>query len=91
MFGYDVEVLSQQALAQKYMDDKNAYGAIRYKDGFGINPLKLAWGYQTLAQKAGASIYSGSPVIHWLEPPKKSHNSKPHILQRLKVRLRLKK
>lgn len=45
MFGYDVEVLSKQTLHNDYMADENAYGAIRYQDGFGINPLKLAWGY----------------------------------------------
>lgn len=67
MFGYDVQVLSKHELASNYMDDKNAYGAIRYKDGFGVNPLKLAWGYQALAQKAGATVYSGSPVIDWQE------------------------
>ncbi len=62
MFGYDIEVLSRQQLHQHYMADQNAHGAIRYQDGFGINPLKLAWGYQNLVRKAGASIYCDSPV-----------------------------
>ena len=62
MFGYDVEILSRQQLHQNYMADQNAYGAIRYQDGFGINPLKLAWGYQTLAKQAGVTIYCDSPV-----------------------------
>jgi glycine/D-amino acid oxidase-like deaminating enzyme len=65
MFGYDVEILSKNELRQQYMDDKNAYGAIRYQDGFGLNPLKLAWGYQTLARQAGAKIHCSSPVIDW--------------------------
>ncbi len=67
MFGYDVEILSKDDVRQQYMDDKNAYGAIRYQDGFGINPLKLAWGYQTLARNAGANIHTASPVIQWRE------------------------
>lgn len=65
MFGYDVEVLSQSEVRQQYMDDRNAYGAIRYQDGFGLNPLKLAWGYQKLARQAGAKIHCASPVESW--------------------------
>lgn len=64
-FGYQVEVLSKQQVREEYMDDQQAYGAIRYQDGFGLNPLKLAWGYQRLARAAGAKIYTGTPVIHW--------------------------
>lgn len=71
MFGYDVEILSKQDLHQDYMGDQNAYGAIRYQDGFGLNPLKLAWGYQTFAQAAGAKIHCASPVIDWQTQGKK--------------------
>ena len=67
MFGYDVQILTQAEVRQHYMDDKNAYGAIRYKDGFGVNPLKLAWGYQKLARSAGAKVHTSSPVISWQE------------------------
>jgi len=62
MFGYDVQELSREQLHQDYMADHNAYGAIRYQDGFGINPLQLAWGYQNLARKAGVTIHCDSPV-----------------------------
>jgi glycine/D-amino acid oxidase-like deaminating enzyme len=71
MFGYDVEVLSQNDLRQQYMDDRNAYGAIRYQDGFGLNPMKLAWGYQKLARSAGAKIHCASPVSNWQSQGKK--------------------
>ena len=47
------------------MADNNAYGAIRYQDGFGINPLKLAWGYQRLARESGVTIHCDSPVQQW--------------------------
>lgn len=67
MFGYDVQILSQEDVRQQYMDDRNAYGAIRYQDGFGLNPLKLAWGYQKLAQAAGVKIHCASPVVDWHE------------------------
>jgi len=67
MFGYDVQVLTQQDVRQQYMDDHNAFGAIRYQDGFGLNPLKLAMGYQRLAREAGAKVHTSSPVIDWRE------------------------
>jgi len=67
MFGYDVQILSREDLHQQYMADQNAHGAIRYQDGFGINPLKLAWGYQRLARKEGVKIHCASPVENWHE------------------------
>ena len=70
MFGYEVQILSKDELSQQYMNDQNAYGAIRYQDGFGLNPLKLAWGYQKLARKAGAKIYCSTPVTDWCEGEK---------------------
>ena len=66
-FNYQVEILDQQQVRSQYMDDQNAFGAIRYTDGFGLNPLKLAWGYQKLAREAGATVYIGSPVTSWRE------------------------
>ncbi|WP_286234840.1 NAD(P)/FAD-dependent oxidoreductase [Thalassotalea sediminis] len=63
MFGYDIDVLSKDDVRQQFMDDRNAHGAIRYTDGFGLNPLKLAWGYQNLATSAGADIYCSTPVL----------------------------
>ena len=44
MFGYQVEVLSQQQVRQQYVDDQQAYGALRYADGFGVNPFKTGLG-----------------------------------------------
>jgi len=67
MFGYDVQVLSKDELHQNFMADQNAYGAIRYQDSFGLNPLKLAWGYQRLARESGAKVHCSSPVTDWHE------------------------
>lgn len=64
-FGSQIEVLTKAQVRADYMDDKNAFGAIRFHDGFGVNPLKLAWGYQSLAQQAGAYIHTSSPVTSW--------------------------
>ena len=62
MFNYDVQILSKNELHQDFMADENAYGAIRYQDGFGLNPLKLAWGYQKLARQAGVKVHTSTPV-----------------------------
>jgi len=72
MFGYDVEVLSKQTLHQNYMADENAYGAIRYGDGFGLNPLKLAYGYQKLARQAGVKVHTATPISFSSESDNKS-------------------
>lgn len=66
MFGYDVQILSRQDLHQQYMADQNAYGAIRYQDGFGLNPLKLAWGYHRLVRQEGVKIHCATPVENWV-------------------------
>lgn len=66
-FSYNVDVLTRDELHQNFMADQNAHGAIRFNDGFGINPLKLAWGYQRLAQDAGVKVHTGSPVIELTE------------------------
>ena len=64
-FGYDTEILSSEDLKENYFDSKNAFGAIRFPDGYGINPLKLAWGYQSLARQSGVKFHIGSPVTQW--------------------------
>lgn len=64
LFNKDVEVLTREQLHDNYMADQNAYGAIRFSDGYGVHPLKLAWGYQRLAQQQGVKIHTHSPVQH---------------------------
>ncbi len=68
IFSYETEFLTRNEIKENYFDSQYAYGAIRFKDGYGINPLKLAWGYQHLATQAGTKIYTASPVekIHSL-------------------------
>ncbi len=64
-FGYQTQILSAEQIKAEYFDSKDAYGAIRFNDGYGINPLKLAWGYQKKAQELGATVHTNSPVTHW--------------------------
>ena len=85
MFGYQVEVLSQQQVREQYVDDQQAFGALRYADGFGVNPLKLAWGYQRLARSAGASVHTASPVLQW------QTNGRTQLLQTPQAQVRARK
>ncbi|MBU1309006.1 MAG: FAD-binding oxidoreductase [Gammaproteobacteria bacterium] len=64
-FGYQVEYVSQAELQQRYMHNTQAFGAIRFPDCFGVNPLALAQGYAKLAQQSGAVIYGATPVLSW--------------------------
>ncbi len=64
-FGYQTELLTAEQIKAEYFDSQDAYGAIRFNDCYGINPLKLAWGYQQKAQKLGATLYTNSPVTSW--------------------------
>ena len=85
MFGYDIQEISREQLHQRYMADHNAYGAIRYQDGFGINPLKLAWGYQKLAQQAGVTIHCDTSVEKWSQESSDKIGQKNQTLQVLRT------
>lgn len=61
-FDYDVDVISKDDFCNQYVDHKNVFGAIRYTNGFGINPLKLINSYAEYAQSLGIKIYTQSPV-----------------------------
>ncbi len=75
-FHYATEILSIEQLKTEYFDSQDAFGAIRFSDGYGVNPLKLAWGYQQLAQQAGVTIHTASPVIGW----EKNHSNKQSLI-----------
>ncbi|WP_421867716.1 NAD(P)/FAD-dependent oxidoreductase [Motiliproteus sp.] len=64
-FGYRAEVLSASDLVSNHFSGDEAYGALRFQEGFGVHPLKLAYGYQRLARAAGCKVHGSSPVIDW--------------------------
>lgn len=64
-FGYPVQYIAQQALQQQYMRNQQAFGALRFPDCFGVNPLALVQGYAKLTQSSGVKLYNGSPVLAW--------------------------
>jgi glycine/D-amino acid oxidase-like deaminating enzyme len=62
-FNYDVEVISKSDFCHDYVNHQHVFGAIRYNNGFGINPLKLINSYAEYATSLGVTIYNQSPVI----------------------------
>ena len=70
-FNYEVELISKTDFQQKYVDHKKVYGAIRYKNGYGLNPLKLINSYAKLATELGVKIYAQSSV-------ERIEHGKPH-------------
>lgn len=64
-FSYETDVLSSEDLKQEHFSSDEAYGALRFRHGFGVHPLKLAYGYHRLARAAGARIHTASPVQSW--------------------------
>ena len=65
VFGYESRVIGRDELHADYVKDQEAAGAMIEPDGIGIHAAKLAFGYQTLARKLGATIHPASPVMGW--------------------------
>ena len=65
VFGYDTRMLSADEVREAHVDDRESVGALHEKEGVGIHPLKLAFGYLRMARAAGVKVHSGSPVTGW--------------------------
>ena len=61
-FDYDVEVIARQKFSDNFVDHQLAHGAIRYTNGFGINPLKLVNHYAKTCLAQGVTIHSNTPA-----------------------------
>ena len=61
-FDYDVELVTKQDFCQRFVDHSKVFGAIRYNNGYGINPLKLINGYANYAKSLGVTIHCQSSV-----------------------------
>lgn len=66
-FGYNAQYLSAAQLNADYMHNQQAFGAIRFPDCFGVNPLALAQGYALLAKQSGVNLYTGTPMQSWAQ------------------------
>ncbi|WP_299007220.1 FAD-binding oxidoreductase [uncultured Shewanella sp.] len=65
--GEDATFISREQLSTEFMDHKQAYGALRLNDGFGINPFKLLLGYKKLLQSQKVPLFENACVLQWIE------------------------
>lgn len=61
------EFISANDFRSQYLNHHQAYGALRLKDGFGLNPLKLLLAYKSIVQAQGVHISEQSCVEEWIE------------------------
>lgn len=67
VLGYrDVDFLDQARLEEQgFLRGSSAVGAIRYRKGFGLHPMKYVRGLASAAARKGASLFDRSPVVAW--------------------------
>ena len=65
LFGYRSEVLEGAALRDRYVNDRDAYGALYEPEGIGVHPMKLAYGYVKKIRALGATVHPASAVVDW--------------------------
>jgi gamma-glutamylputrescine oxidase len=65
--GYDgVDFLTRAQLdSNGYLRGPSAGGAIRFRTGFGLHPLKYARGLAKAAARRGVALFDRSPVVSW--------------------------
>ncbi len=81
-FDFEAELLDAGTVRAGFMDGAEVHGGLRYPDGFGVHPLRLAYGLLALARGEGATVHSASPVTAW-----EKHNGR-HVLVTPEGRLR---
>ena len=67
VLGYgDVDFLARARLEQEgYLRGPSADGAIRFRTGFGLHPMKYVRGLASAAARRGAALFDRSPVVAW--------------------------
>ena len=67
VLGYDgVDFLSREQLERDgYLRGPSAGGAIRFRTGFGLHPLKYARGLAKATARRGAALFDRTPVVSW--------------------------
>lgn len=73
-YGESVKFVSSKEVQRDFMNSANMFGGIYFDRSFGVNPLKLALGYQAMATNAGVTTYTNSPVVKW------QHKTDGHLL-----------
>lgn len=64
-FGYGAELVGAREIEENYFKSDEAFAALKFPDGFGVHPLKLAQGVLRMARQAGAVVHRASPVTGW--------------------------
>ncbi|MDX5367020.1 MAG: FAD-binding oxidoreductase [Alphaproteobacteria bacterium] len=64
-FGIATELLPREAVAERFYDSREQFGALLMPASFGLHPLRLARGLAAAAARAGARLHGRSPVIRW--------------------------
>ena len=63
---HGVEFLDRSRLAEEgYLRGPSAHGALRFRDAFGLHPLKYVRGLAGAAMRRGAILHPDSPVLAW--------------------------
>lgn len=65
--GERAELISQAQVKARYMNHQQAFGALRERQGFGLNPLKLLLGYKGVVEKLGVPLYEQTCVEAWVK------------------------
>jgi gamma-glutamylputrescine oxidase len=67
VLGFDgVDLLSREQLERDgYLRGPSAGGAIRFRTGFGLHPLKYARGLAKATARRGAALFDRTPVVSW--------------------------
>jgi glycine/D-amino acid oxidase-like deaminating enzyme len=65
--GYDgIEFLDRARLAAEgYLRGPEACGAIRFRDGFALHPMRYVRGLAAGARRRGTVVHEDSPVVRW--------------------------
>lgn len=65
VFGYQAELLNSNEIKKHYFKSEEAFSALKFPDGFGVNPLKLAQGILRMTRNAGGKVFRASPALKW--------------------------
>ncbi|HJS30455.1 MAG TPA: FAD-binding oxidoreductase [Alphaproteobacteria bacterium] len=73
-YGYETRLIDAEELRVRHLGGPQSHGALYLPDAIGLNPLKLAFGMLRLTRRAGARVFSASPVVGW------SKDGERHVL-----------
>ena len=79
------EYIDGEQLRKIHLGGTQSYGALRIPDALAIHPLKLAMGMLRMARAAGATVYTGTPVLNIGKRGAQHELTTPHGIVRAKT------